>query len=181
MEGSRHFPLAGAGAARAAIELTENLTAAPKLATQTDIIGSNQSFNLTPPKGLKDRELLAKINSNFTLSGSFGTNNDGWTYLHLRENFPSIGNTTPDFLTIITENRNILKVFGKGLDKLNAPKVLFTHKDKIDPVDLVRGRQSRTKNLDNGGMTLLLTKLPYQYSPPVDTSDAIDSLPPGAQ
>ena len=130
---------------------------------------------------MEDQELLAKINSNVTLPGSFGANNDGSTYIESRENFPTIENTTPDLLTIIKETGNILKVFGEGLDELNAPRVIFTQKDELEPMELVEVEANQNKTpLDNGGMMLLLNQFPYQYSPPVDTSYAIDSLLSGA-
>ena len=115
------------------------------------------------------------------MPGSFGANNDGSTYIESRENFPTIENTTPDLLTIIKETGNILKVFGEGLDELNAPRVIFTQKDELEPMELVEVEANQNKTpLDNGGMTLLLTQFPYQYSPPLDTSYTIYSLLSGA-
>ena len=83
----------------------------------------------------------------------------------------------------ITEDAgNILKVFGKGLNKINAPGVLFTQDEEINPIDLVGGEATHTNPpLSNGGITPLLTQSTSQYPPLVDTPDAPDSTPLGAQ
>ena len=95
---------------------------------------------------------------------------------------PTIENTTPDISVIIKETGNTLGVFGKGIEYLNAPKVLFTQDDDLDPMELVKGEATQTKTpLDNGGMTPLPTQSPYKYPPLVETSDAMDSLNPGTQ
>ena len=99
--------------------------------------GGNHVSNLTPPTGLEDQELPTETDSDITLADSFVMNNDGLTYLESRKNSPAIENIILDISTIIKETGNILEIFGKGLDELNAPRVIFTQDDELEPTEFV--------------------------------------------
>ena len=137
------------------------MIASPDSATITDLGGGNRILSLTPPVGLDYQELPANIDSDITLEISFGANDEDSTYLGPRENPPAIENTTPNLSAIIKDVGNILKVFDKGISKLNAPRALFTQDNELVPTELVEGEATQTKaTLANGEMTTLLTQHP---------------------
>ena len=94
-------------------------------ATPPAFEGEDLISNLIPSTGLDYQEPPYDIDSDITLAGSFGTNDNESTYLELRKNLATIENTTPDLLAIIEETGYILEVFGNRLDRINAPRVLF--------------------------------------------------------
>ena len=83
-------------------------------------------MNLNLPMGLEDQELPTKTDSDVTSADSSVANDNKSTYLKLHENSPAIENKTLDISDIIKETRNILKVFNKGLEELNTPRVILT-------------------------------------------------------
>ena len=83
--------------------------------------------------GLEDQEITADIGSDITLTGSFVTNNNKLTNVGSRKKSPANENTTPDILAIIEDTGNILEVFGKGLNDINAPRVILTQDNELDP------------------------------------------------
>ena len=111
-------------------------------------------------------------------AGSSSANNIDSTYVGSREMFPVFQNTTPDLLAITEDTKNIFKVFGKELAELTSLRAIFNHEDELNPEELMGGEATHTKKtLDNGKMSLLLTKPPSQYSPPLDALDDLDSPP----
>ena len=101
MEGTGPSPLSSTGAAQATPEITETATSTPKYATPTAIEGGNFSLNLTLTTSWKVQELPADTDSDVTLAGRFGVNNDDLDYIESNENLPTVENTTPDLLALI--------------------------------------------------------------------------------
>ena len=75
------YPPSGTGTSLTAIEITENLTSAPKSAKPTALGGGNCISNLTPLMGLEVQEFPTDTDSDATLAGISGANENNSTYL----------------------------------------------------------------------------------------------------
>ena len=78
------YPPSGTGTSLTAIEITENLTSAPKSAKPTTLGGGNCISNLTPLMGLEVQEFPTDTDSDATLAGISGANENNSTFLGSR-------------------------------------------------------------------------------------------------
>ena len=155
---------ASSGSAQATPELTKNETANPKSATPTALEVSHFSLNRTLTTGLDVQELTSNTDSDITLAGSFGANDEDLTYLELTKNSPEIKNTSSDLSALIKATGNIHEVVQEDIEELHTPRVIFNQENKLDPAELLEEEANQTETpLDNGGTPPLLNQSPSQY------------------